>query len=1080
MLTLARRLFAPTAVASVVLLSSSWLAPLPGGASTRPNPHRLVKLSPAPEVPASSHRVGHLPAKSILHLEIGLLPRDPLAFQGFLDGVTTPGSSTFRHYLAPGAYASRFGPTPQSIAPLVAALRSSGLTVRPLDRARQDLKITGTAESVESFFHTGLSTFAATNGTTDFANTGALRVEASLRPLIAGVTGLTSFGRRTPAVAHRAPLAIGGTAPSCTSASSVESAGMGVSTTQLASAYGLNALYGAQVQGAGATVALYELSAFRASDVTTYKSCYGISPTVKIQNVDGGPTAYSVRNAADATEPTLDLEEMLSIAPKATYIVYQGPNASARTPSGPNDVLATIAAADVAQVVSTSWGLCEADNPDPGGVVWEHAVFQQMAAQGQTFIAASGDNGTADCAGDGSTPANTATSVDDPASQPYVTGVGATRLLSSSPLSQTAWGSGTLTGGASGGGVSSIWSRPSWQHMASSDPVVNGSTHRLVPDVSLNGDPKTGVLIYQFDQGGWFSVGGTSAASPLLASLIALADSNCRTSVGFLNPQLYALSASSPTDFSDTTTGTNSVGTGTTYVAQPGYDLATGLGSPLGSLLTGLCTAAPSATQTSVLAGKLTTITAHVAAPVQLQAGDTVSVSLPSGDTVPTNSASVTATANGSTGPISLVGSSVGSLSTTRNTYSFTVHSALAAGSLLAFTLTNVLNRVTQTPAAMVVSSSVTSWINQAAQLPALTPVSKGWTSSDLTATQKALRSSTSAGDLSGSQVGTSLATLVNAKLVIASGSTPNLVATTVATASLPTASGKLVGQVAIGKLDSQLVVATTTTTGHLIVTHGATAKAKWSPVDVTTALSLPETASGACLSIAKPLTTSIAVGAVRLSNGHLLQFQATSSAAKAFTVTDLTALTGATLSGTPSCRSSGGTFVVAYRADSGDLMVLTSSVTSAAASLVDVTSTSGASSLANSPIGLLIQNGQVLVSSVSTDGKIYLSTSVVGSSLWTATNLSAAQGLPSGLTNPVLAATGAKTDLFAVDTSNHLVLVTNNGSGGTWNAYDLSAAYNLGFAGSGLKAAVAGTAVSVSWLTASHHLGVAASSTAI
>ena len=1080
MLTLTRRLLAPAAVASAVLLSSSWLAPLSSGATTQSNPHRLVKLAPAPKVPASSHRVGRVAGNRVFHLEIGLLPRDPASFQQFLDGVTSPGSPTFRHYLAPGAYARRFGPTPSSIAPLVAALKASGLVVRPLDRARQALKVTGTATAIEAFFHTGLARYEAKSGSTDFANTSAPKIEAGLKPLIAGVAGLTSFGRRTPAIAPRSALVGSPTPPSCVAASTAETAGLGLSTSTLAAAYGLNGFYSPQLQGAGVTVALYELAAYRTSDITAYKSCFGISPSVKNVNVDGGPTPYSVKNAGDATEPTLDLQEMLSVAPKANYLVYQGPNASARAPSGPNDVLAAIANDDAAQVVSTSWGICEADNPDPGGVVWEHAVFQQMAAQGQTFIAASGDSGTADCAGDGSTPTNTSANVDDPASQPYVTGVGATRMLSSSPLSQTAWGSGTLGGGASGGGVSAIWSRPSWQQVTSTDPVVNAATHRLVPDVSLNGDPRTGVLIYQVDQGGWFSVGGTSAASPLLASLIALADSNCQTSVGFLNPQLYSLSASAPSDFSDTTTGSNSVGTGTTYLARPGYDLATGLGTPLGSLLTGLCTTAPTASQTSVLAGKITGITAHILTPVQLQPGDTVKVTLPAGDTIPTNPGSVSATANGSTGPLTRLGSSIGTLSTTRNAYAFTVQSTLAAGSSLSFTFSNVLNRVTQTPAAVVVSSSGIGWLNQSAQLPALSAVSKGWTSSDLTVQQKALRSSSSAGDLNGSLMGTSLATIVSGKLTIASGTAPNLLATTVANASLPASSGKLVGPIGIGKLDSQLVVAATTTKGHLIVTHGVNAKSKWSPVDVTNALGLSATATDLCLSVAKPGSTALAVGAVRLNSGQLLQFQATSATTKTFTVTDLTALTGATLSGTPVCRSSGGTFVVAYRADSGDLMAVTSSVTSPAATLVDVTTASGSPSLANGPVGLFIASGKVMVSSVSSGGNLLLSTSVLGTSTWSTINLTATQGLPTGLTSPVLVTVGVKTQLFAVDASSHLVLVTDNGSGGTWNAYDLSAAYNLGVAGSGLRAAIAGTSVSVSWLTMHHDLGVASSSTAI
>ena len=189
---------------------------------------------------------------------------------------------------------------------------------------------------------------------------------------------------------------------------------------------------------------------------------------------------------------------MIGLAPQAKVAVYEGPNSG----SGPYDTFSAIITHHVAQVVTASWGQCEPLNGF-GQAQSENTLFQQAAAEGMSIFSASGDDGSEDCFPEDPTPA-----VDDPASQPYVTGVGGTHIASLGPRpSENVWNDG-VTVGAGGGGVSSFWSMPSYQSAApASLHVINsGSTGsdcgassgycREVPDVSADADPGTGYVIY--------------------------------------------------------------------------------------------------------------------------------------------------------------------------------------------------------------------------------------------------------------------------------------------------------------------------------------------------------------------------------------------------------------------------------------------------------------------------------------------------------------------------------------------------------------------------------------------------------
>ena len=287
----------------------------------------------------------------------------------------------------------------------------------------------------------------------------------------------------------------------------------------------------------------------------------GTSVPVANTTVDGG-----AGSGAGQGEAALDIEDVIGLAPGASIDVYTGPNSE----SGAYDTYARIVSDDSSKVISTSWGLCEAAEGSSAATS-ESTLFQEAASQGQSIFAAAGDSGADDCG-------NGTRAVDDPASQPDVTGVGGTHLPSATDAAgQTVWNDGTGYG-AGGGGVSSLWAAPS-------DQSSHGATRREVPDVSADADEDTGYVVY-YDRS-WTAIGGTSAAAPLWASLAALADTHCGAPIGLANPALYAAPAA---DFTDITQGNNSYEGVTGFSAGAGYDEASGLGTPVASsLVPALC-----------------------------------------------------------------------------------------------------------------------------------------------------------------------------------------------------------------------------------------------------------------------------------------------------------------------------------------------------------------------------------------------------------------------------------------------------------------------------------------------------------
>ena len=292
---------------------------------------------------------------------------------------------------------------------------------------------------------------------------------------------------------------------------------------------------------------------------------------MRVVTVDATPSG----SASGSGEAALDIELAAVNAPSASIVVYEAPN---DIDVAALDLYNRIATDDVAQVVTTSWGFCERDN-DPGAATQENAIFERMAMQGQTMVAASGDSGSEDCFdADGGTelggrrsgePARRRECRRDDAGQ---RGHAASQTVWNNCLSQAFR---HLPGGVGErGGRGRVLRGVAQVVVAARDQ----ESTRAVPDLSLDADPHHGVVVYY---GGWSDFGGTSAVAPSLAGFLADTNQGCNATVGLVSPALYA-AAGSGSNFTDITSGNNDF-TDTNsgeYAASSGFNPATGLGTP--------------------------------------------------------------------------------------------------------------------------------------------------------------------------------------------------------------------------------------------------------------------------------------------------------------------------------------------------------------------------------------------------------------------------------------------------------------------------------------------------------------------
>ncbi len=470
--------------------------------------------------PAVSHGqatpVGDLDPAQHLHFSIVLQPRNQAQLSWLLSDIYDPSSPDYHKFLSVSQFVDQFAPTVEDYQAVVAYAQAQGFTVTGQSANRLLVSLDGTVAQVESAFHVRMRSYQHPTEARTFFSPDR-EPSLALGVPVAHIAGLNNYSLPRPAAVKRDGMT--NAAPQATGSGP---GGSFRGSDMRAAYYG-----GTALTGAGQTIGLFEFDGYNLSDVNLTFNNAGQSFIVPIDNVliDG---ATGAPTSGDDAEEVLDIVQAIGMAPNLSQVrVYIGnPNDDA----GDADILNAIAAEDIAQEVSISWGWTP-DDPQTDDI-----FFQEMAAQGQSAIVASGDNGAYP---------TTAEPFYYPAEDDYVTTVGGTSLVTNGAggtwASETAWSD-------SGGGISpDAIPIPSWQAGVANVSNQGSTIYRNVPDVAMEGNFDNYACDMGVCAGDW---GGTSFAAPRWAAYVALANQQAaeagNTAIGFLNPIVYPLAESAP------------------------------------------------------------------------------------------------------------------------------------------------------------------------------------------------------------------------------------------------------------------------------------------------------------------------------------------------------------------------------------------------------------------------------------------------------------------------------------------------------------------------------------------------------
>jgi pseudomonalisin len=522
------------------------------------------------------------------------------ALEAFIADRHDPASPRHGQWLSPQAFEQAFGVSDQDIATLVRWLTQQGFTVVELPAGRRSIVFSGTVRQVRSAFRTDMHRFKV-GQKEHLANTSDPSIPDALSPVVTGLVSLNDF-RSRPMHANVRP------APAYTDGSG----GHALAAADFHTIYNLKTLIAQGNDGTGRSIAILGRTNVVLGDMAQFRTAMGLSvnpPQIIINGTDPG------RQSGDEGESDLDLQWAGAVAPGATIKFVT----SASTASSDGvDLSAQYAVSNnVADVVSLSYGLCEADLTT-SGTNFYNSLWQQATAQGMTVFVSSGDSGAADCDASDATTATRGKGVNGLCTSPYATCVGGTQFDDTANPSQywsasnggnlgsalsyipeKVWNeSGSNTGGtglwASGGGASIVFAKPSWQ----TGVGVPADGRRDVPDVALTAASHDGYLVYSSDNAtstrSRYTFGGTSASAPAFAGIMALINQKQAARQGNANPRFYQLAAlqasGGPAYFHRVLSGNNSVPGVTGFAAStstttPTYNQATGLGSVDGDVL---------------------------------------------------------------------------------------------------------------------------------------------------------------------------------------------------------------------------------------------------------------------------------------------------------------------------------------------------------------------------------------------------------------------------------------------------------------------------------------------------------------
>jgi subtilase family serine protease len=604
-----------------------------GAAATRA---RVLADKPSPLATASGDRG---PAHGTVDFAVALRWRNPGALEALDQAVSDPASGDYAHYLTPAQFRSRFAPRAAAVSRVKRFLRSHGLAVEGVSKGRMLVDATGSVAAAERAFHTELRRYQVA-GHRLIEAAEPVTIPASLAGPVLGVEGLNQVLARPLAVKAPPPPVFLNARP-CSkywaqhvASTQPKAYGQhqpwvpcGYAGAQLQNAYGISGELGSGITGAGQTVVIIDAFASPtiAQDIQTYSARHGLPPASLTQTVLTGPCHVACRRSGQQGwygEETLDFDAVHTMAPGAT-IHYVGARDAGK---GLDDALAFVLDNHLGSIVSNSYGFL-GEAVGATAVQVGEQLHQQAVAEGIGLYFASGDNGDEHLA-----PPNGIgyVSVDYPGSSPNVTAVGGTSLgvgPSNNYRFETGWGTfrtdkkgkrwaprapGKFFYG-SGGGTSRLFTEPGYQA-----PVVPatlaghyGGAGRVVPDLAMDGDPTTGILVgetqtFPNDKARYAEAryGGTSLSTPLFAGVMALADQAAGFAHGFANPAFYRLAGTAayrdvmpaPSRIAavrrDFVNGVNrkkgfdvslrTLDMDASLRTGPGFDNVTGLGSPNG------------------------------------------------------------------------------------------------------------------------------------------------------------------------------------------------------------------------------------------------------------------------------------------------------------------------------------------------------------------------------------------------------------------------------------------------------------------------------------------------------------------
>ncbi|HEY3862903.1 MAG TPA: protease pro-enzyme activation domain-containing protein [Verrucomicrobiae bacterium] len=494
---------------------------------------------------------GSVPDDARLNLVFGLPLRNKDALASLIQEIYNPASPQFHQYLKPAEFAERFGPAAKDYQALIDFAQSNHFQIMGIHPNRTLLDVSASVADIRRTLRVNIRFYQhPSEARTFYAPDAAASVDAGVR--VSAVEGLDNYyGARSnlkldPEPPSGGAQPSGGTGP-----------GGGYIAQDLRKAYAP----GVALTGAGQTAALVEFDGYYPSDITAYANKAGLSAVtlsnVLIDGFNGNPGSQNEEVAADT-------ELLMALAPGISNIIIYEENQF----SPVDDLLNRIATDDLAAQISCSWYFFAVDP------AVQDQIFQQYAAQGQSFFCASGDFG-----------AENSDQFAPPLGDPYITLVGGTML--SVTANGGAWQTENVWNNSSGG-FTTNYPIPAWQAGINMAANQGSFTWRNAPDVAMCSSK----LFVVANNGKNASFSGTSAGAPLWAAFAALINEQAAQSgngpVGFLNPALYAIGTGSNylTNFHDIIIGANTnSGSPDAFFAQPGYDLCSGWGTPNGSNL---------------------------------------------------------------------------------------------------------------------------------------------------------------------------------------------------------------------------------------------------------------------------------------------------------------------------------------------------------------------------------------------------------------------------------------------------------------------------------------------------------------